>query len=409
MRFLFSIYEGLKIALWAIWQNKIRAFLTTFGIVIGILSVTTMATVIDGIDRSFQSSMDMLGKDVLYVQKWPWSFGPNYKWWEYRNRREMKAEYAEQVDEYSQLASSVSALTGRNSTVRYKDDYLSGVELRGVNYSYAETSSLNLDDGRFFTEEEERLLRNVCIIGANIADELFPYSYPIGKEIKVQGQKFEVIGIMEKRGKFLGLQDMDNQLIIPFSTYEKFYGARYNVSLMVKYDNAALLEEGQYELEGVMRRIRGLDPMEDNDFAVNKMELFEQQYKSMTGAIYAVGIFLTALALFVGGIGVMNIMFVSVKERTKEIGIRKAIGAKSYEILTQFLIEAVIVCSLGGVVGVVLSLGAAELINQVFVAHMDWGTVIQAFLICALTGVTFGFMPAWKAAKADPISSLRYD
>jgi len=158
-----------------------------------------------------------------------------------------------------------------------------------------------------------------------------------------------------------------------------------------------------------MRRIRKIDPREDVDFAINKPEAFRQQYQAMTGAIYGIGIFLTALSLFVGGIGVMNIMFVSVKERTKEIGIRKAVGAKYYEILLQFLIEAVIICFIGGLIGVGLSVLTTQIINQFFVAYMDWGTVLLAFLISAFTGILFGFMPAYRAAKSDPIESLRYE
>jgi putative ABC transport system permease protein len=182
-----------------------------------------------------------------------------------------------------------------------------------------------------------------------------------------------------------------------------------DLSIIVKFDNKQDVAEGAYELEGIMRRIRKLDAKDDNDFAINKLELFQQQYQTMTGAIYGIGIFLTALSLFVGGIGVMNIMFVSVKERTKEIGIRKAIGARSWEILLQFLVEAVIICLIGGIIGVGLSVLASKAINEFFVAYMDWGTVAIAFTICTLTGLTFGFLPAYKASKSDPISSLRYE
>lgn len=409
MRFFRSIYEGVIIAIKAIWQNKLRAILTTFGIVIGIVSVTTMATVIDGIDRSFQSSMQMLGQNVLYVQKWPWSFGPNYKWWDYINRPEIKAEYSEKVQSYSRYVTAVAAITGRNENIKYKDKILNNVQITGATPSYSTTAAVDIEIGRYYTDVEDRLLKNVIIIGSTVAEELFQNEYPLGKQIRIKGRNFEVIGVMVKQGKFLGLQDMDSNVIIPFKTYAKYFGSRRNISLQVKYPNAQVMEEGRYELEGIMRRIRKLDPMDKDDFSINRLELFEQQYKTMTGAIYGVGLFLTALALFVGGIGVMNIMFVSVKERTKEIGIRKAIGAKSKEILFQFLIEAVIVCSIGGVVGVFLSWLASIGINQVFVAYMDWGTVVQAFVICTFVGIIFGFIPAYKAAKADPINSLRYE
>lgn len=409
MRIIFSLWDGSKLAFLSIYHNKMRSLLTMFGIVIGILSVTTMSTVIDGIDRGFENSMKMLGTNVVYVEKWPWSFGPSYKWWLYINRPEMKREYTDQIEELSQYASAASASISRSEKVRYEDKYVDGVYVSGTTVSYTQTSDVELDEGRFFTDEEDRLLRNVCIVGADVVKNLFPNEYALGKEIRFGGQRFLIIGLLSKQGEFLGLESFDNQVLIPFNTYEKFYGSRRGIQIAVKYPNEEALAEGQYELEGIMRRIRGLDPLEESNFAINKLEMFRQQYQSMTGAIYAIGIFLTGLSLFVGGIGVMNIMFVSVKERTKEIGIRKAIGAKSWEILLQFLVEAVTVCGLGGVVGIILSLGASLAINQVFTAYMDWGTVVQALIICTITGVAFGFFPAKKAASADPISSLRYE
>lgn len=404
-----SIYEGVKIALKAIWTNKLRAFLTTFGIIIGILSVTTMATVIDGINRGFESSLNMLGKNVLYVQKWPWSFGPHYKWWEYINRPEMKVEYASEIEEYSHLVTAVTPEIGRDENARYGSEVANSVQLSGTTPSYMTTSSTNIDEGRFFTQEENRTARQVCVIGAGIVTSLFTYGHPLGKDIRVGGQKYEIIGVLEKQGKFLGLQSFDNQIIIPINTFKKFYGLRRGLTLQVKYPDAKALQYGQYELEGIMRRIRKLDPTEKDNFAINKLDLFRQQYQAMTGAIYLIGFFLTALSLFVGGIGVMNIMFVSVKERTREIGIRKAMGAKFYMILSQFLIEAIVISSIGGALGILLSMGAASIINRFFVAYLSWSTVFWAFGICAVTGILFGFMPAYRAAKSDPISSLRYE
>lgn len=404
-----SIYEGLKIAFKAIWANKLRAFLTTFGIIIGILSVTTMATVIDGINRGFESSLNMLGKNVLYVQKWPWSFGPNYKWWDYINRPEMKISYAAKIMEYSKLVTAVTPQIGRNENARYGSEIVNDIQLYGTTPSYMTTSSTNIAEGRFFTQEENRTARQVCVLGAGIVTSLFQYGHALGKTIRVGGQQYEIIGILEKQGKFLGLQSFDNQVIVPINTYKKFYGLRRGLSLQVKYPDAKALQYGQYELEGIMRRIRKLDPTEKDNFAINKLELFRKQYDAMTGAIYLIGFFLTALSLFVGGIGVMNIMFVSVKERTREIGIRKAMGAKFYMILSQFLIEAIIISSLGGAIGILFSMGTAAIINHFFVAYLSWSTVFWAFAICAITGIAFGFMPAYRAAKSDPISSLRYE
>lgn len=404
-----SLFEGFKIAWASLWANKMRAFLTTFGIVIGIVSVTTMATLIDGVNRGFESSLNMLGQNVLYVQKWPWGFGGQYNWWEYINRREMEVRYAEQIEDMSETVEAVAAMMYARTTATFESEVVERVDVRGVSTSYIVTGAIEIADGRFFTEEENRAARSVTVIGHGVAEALFGEREAVGRTIRAMGQRFEVIGVMEEQGNFLGLESFDNQIIIPIQTYGRIYGFRRGVQLQVKFANEELLQQGEYEVEGVMRRIRRLEPGQPNDFAINKLDMFRQQYKVMTGAIYAIGYFLTALALFIGGIGVMNIMFVSVKERTKEVGIRKAIGAKSSEILYQFLVESVVICFFGGLIGIIFSVGTSYLVNQFFVAYMDWTTVLWAFIICTIVGVTFGFLPAYKAAKADPIESLRYE
>lgn len=409
-RIFLAFLEGIKIAFSSIWANKLRAFLTMFGIIIGILSVTTMATIIDGVDRGFASSLNMLGKDVLYVQKWPWSFGANYKWWVYMNRKPIKLEYVDQIKKSATLATGVSASTRSMAPVSYGGKQVQNAKFLAVTPSYINVASIDIQDGRFFTEEEDYTGKKVCVIGADIAKNVFPNEQPIGKRIRMRGQDWEVIGTLKVQGKFLGLDSFDDQVIVPMNTFIHYLGLQgRDVSITVKYASKEDVQEGQWELEGIMRRIRKLDAKEESDFAVNKLELFEQQYKTMTGAIYGIGIFLTALSLFVGGIGVMNIMFVSVKERTKEIGIRKALGARSWEILMQFLIEAVVICFIGGIIGVGLSTLASQAVNAFFVAYMDWKTVVLAFSICTLTGLGFGFFPAYKASKNDPIESLRYE
>jgi putative ABC transport system permease protein len=404
-----SLSEGFSIAWAALWANKMRAFLTTFGIVIGIVSVTTMATLIDGVNRGFESSVNMLGQNVLYVQKWPWSFGANYNWWDYINRKEVEVGYAERLQDMSQTASAVSAIMYRTDAVRFESESVERIDIRGVSPSYIRTGNIEIANGRFFSEEENRSARMVAVIGHAVSQALFDQRDPVGRTVRMGGQRFEVIGVMEEQGNFLGLESFDNQFIIPIQAFGRMYGFRGGVQLQVKFDNEILLEEGEYEIEGLMRRIRRLEPGEPNDFAINKLDMFREQFKVMTTAIYGIGFFLTALSLFVGGIGVMNIMFVSVKERTKEVGIRKAIGAKSREILFQFLVESVVICTFGGIIGIVLSVGTTALVNSFFVAYLDWGTVFQALIICTITGVVFGFLPAYKAAKADPIESLRYE
>jgi putative ABC transport system permease protein len=409
MIYLRSVWEGVKIAFTAIRANKVRAFLTMFGIIIGIVAVTAMNTTINGVNRSFEDSMAMLGTNVLYVEKFPWNPGPNYKWWLYINRPEMEVDYADKIKQYSQYVSAASAVARRTVTVRATDKYANGVTISGVTPDYSLTNTIDLEDGRFFTYEENQSSKRVAIIGASVEEVLFPQGNSIGKSVRIGGQRFEVIGKLAKQGNFLGMQNFDNQILLPIGAYGRIYGLRRGVSLQIKYDDEKSLQAGEYELEGIMRRIRQLDAKAENNFAINKLDVFRQQYQMMTGAIYGIGIFLTGLSLFVGGIGVMNIMYVSVKERTKEIGIRKAVGAKSYQIMLQFLIEAVAVCCLGGAVGVLISVGVTQLINQFFVAYMDWSTVAGAFLICTAVGVLFGYLPARRAAHSNPIESLRYE
>jgi putative ABC transport system permease protein len=408
-RFFISLWEGTRIAFSALWANKMRAMLTTTCIVIGIVSVTAMNTITDGVDRSFDESMDMLGRNVVFVEKWPWGFGGEYRWWEYRNRREMDLTYTDRLRELVPSAEAVSARVHRNASIRYQDRTAERVDLSGATYTYFQTAGLNLADGRAFNEEEAQRGARVVVIGDGIADALFPDEDPLNKQVRIRGQRFIVIGVLERQGNFLGMENLDNQMVIPVTAMASIYDLRWNVQLSVQFPTEEALVDGEYEVIGAMRQIRGLDPLDDDDFAINQAALFEQEFQTMKVMIYGIGIFLTGLALFVGGIGVMNIMFVSVKERTREIGIRKAVGAKSWEIMLQFLMESIVICLLGGVIGVILSIGVTQLINQIFVAYMDWTTVLNAILICTFVGLLFGYLPSSKAAKSDPIESLRYE
>ncbi|MBD3615918.1 MAG: ABC transporter permease [Gracilimonas sp.] len=409
MRILNSFTEGFKIALSALKTNKIRSILTALCIIIGITMVTIVDSVTTGMDITFEKSMSMMGRNVVYVEKWPWGMGGEYKWWEYRNRKEMDLEYVDQIRDYSRYASNVTGAANRGTTIRYQEKSAEDVGLSGTTANYLEIQGLNIADGRMFVQEEVRSGAKVVVIGNTIRESLFELENPLGKKIRIGGQKFTVIGVLVKQGKFMGLEDADNRIIIPISAYGQIYGLRYGLQIGVQFPDQATLREGEYELEGIMRRIRQLDATEDNDFAMNKPEAFKQQLEGMKAGIYAVGFILSGLSLLIGGIGVMNIMFVSVRERTKEIGIRKAVGAKSWEIMTQFLLEAIAICLLGGVIGVVLAGGLTILINQAFVAVMNVSVVLLGFTICTIVGVVFGFIPAYRAAKSDPIESLRFE
>jgi putative ABC transport system permease protein len=406
-----EVWEGLLIALRAIRVNKMRAVLTTLGIIIGIVSVTAMATVINGIEQDFEQDMAELGADVIYVEKWPWVGGPGMKWWEYINRPEIEPELADVVVERSRFATAAVPVVDTNRPVKFEGKTISGIEVKGVTAEYPRVHVVNLERGYFFSELDNRSARSVAVIGAGIAEELFPVRDPLGKPIRVAGHRFQVIGVMEREGSGADdPQSADQQVFIPFEAFQRLFGtARRSVSVQIKVTSPEVMPIAKDELTGILRVARGLGALEDNDFEINEQQSLREQLAPVKLAIYLIGIFLTALALVVGGIGVMNIMFVSVRERTREIGIRKAVGAKRRTILLQFLIEAIIICLIGGIIGVLLSLPVAALIRMVLPAYVDVGTIALAFGICILVGVFFGLVPAWRAANSEPIEALRYE
>lgn len=408
-RYLFELWEGLLIALRAIGSHKLRAVLTTLGIIIGITSVTLMATVIGGIEKQFDEDMAELGTDVLYIEKWPWVTGPGFKWWNYINRPNIEARLADVINERSAYAVAAVPVVSTSRTVRYDGVTISGVSVEGSTWAYPLVRTVNLERGRFYTDLEVRSARAVAVIGAGLAEQLFPLSEPLGKEIRVAGHQFQVIGVMARKGSSAEGMSEDNQIKIPFTTFSNLFGTRWrSVSVQVRVE-PGMLERAQDEITGIVRVARQLDALEENDFEINQQASLREQLAPIKLAIYSIGIGLTALALLVGGIGVMNIMFVSVKERTREIGIRKAVGAKRRTILIQFLIEAIIVCLLGGLIGIGISLALTGAVSLVLPAYLPVQTILVAFVICITIGILFGLAPAWAAAKAEPIQALRYE
>ncbi len=407
--FLSELYEGLMIASRAIWANKLRALLTTLGIIIGIVSVTAMFTTINGIERGFDRSVDMLGARVLNVDRFPNTSQGD--WWRYINRPVIDENVGTAIAERSVTAETVAPVSFSMEEVRVQDRRLVNVFVRASTPELADVNNLDLDQGRFFGDADQRAGRYVAVIGQEVAEALFPGESPIGKQVRIGGHRFEVIGVLVRQGKFLGLVSFDNQVIVPLEAFKKAFGLTQwrSVTVQVKVREDVSMEVAEDEIRGIVRASRGLDPIADDNFAINRQDAFRQQIAGVKMIIYFVGLFLTGLALLVGGIGVMNIMFVSVRERTREIGIRKAVGARRRAILGQFLIEAVLVCCLGGLVGVGLAFVVTMLINMVFTAYLSVGTVILAFGICVGVGVLFGFIPAWRAASSNPIEALRYE
>lgn len=402
-------FEAVRMALLALRANKLRSLLTTLGIVIGIVSVTAMFTTINGIEQGFDRSLAMLGQNVLHVERWPWN-QEGGEWWEFINRPRIQEDLAEDIRARSRLAAAVAPVANAGQQAEYQDRVINDVRLQGSDPTITDIQEIELAGGRYYTELDAQTARNVAVIGADVAEELFPIAEPVGKEIRVGGHRMLVIGVLKRQGMFLGIFSFDNQIHLPLSTFEKLFGIRHrSLSIQVKAPSQQMMDRVEDEVTGIVRSARGLGPSEENDFAINRQEAFRAQFAAMKAAIYGVGLFLTALALLVGGIGVMNIMFVSVKERTKEIGLRKAVGASRRAILTQFLVEAVFICGLGGAIGIGASVGVTALINSFFTARMSPGIVALALAICVGVGIVFGFVPARTAAREDPVDALRYE
>lgn len=409
--FLYEFKEGILIALGAIRANKIRSVLTTLGIVIGVAAVVLMSTSIKAIDNSFQEGVASLGSDNLYIDKWAW-FNNDIPWWELRNRKNLTMEDFEKYKELAKLPVAVAPTVWTNQTAKYEERSVEFIMITGTTNQYLETTNFSFETGRFFNELESNGARNVCVIGADISEKLFPLGDAIDKEVKIQGKKYKVVGVLEKQGSFiLGNFNPDLQIYVPIGTIFKYFQNQNfrSITINVRAQNSLMVEETKEEAIGIMRQVRGLTYDQIDDFSINQQEGLLSNINETVGVIQIAGLFITGLSLIVGAIGIMNIMFVSVKERTKEIGIRKAIGAKSRTILGQFIYEAAAICLLGGFIGLFLAFLGTLIINQYLPTTIQVDAVILAFVISLLTGVISGFAPAYTAAKLDPVEALRYE
>jgi len=415
-RLLYELTESFRIAFAQIRANKMRSVLTALGVIIGIVAVTLMGTAIKGIDVGFQNSLAMLGDDVLYVQKWPW--GPVEDWWNYQNRPRILPEDAEQLNRViesteNSLLEVAVPVAARGAAVKAGEYQVSGVFVFGTTADYSRLMSGDFQEGRLFTESESVAGRQVCVLGCDVAEALFPGRTAIDQTVLIKGQPFTVVGVLAKQGSFLGLFSFDTQAIMPLTAYRKYFGVGYNgAELRVKVRDKNRIDEATDELIGAMRRVRGQLPGERDNFSINQQQAFKAQLDPVKSGIALAGLFITGLSLFVGAIGIMNITFVSVKERTKEIGTRKALGARRRTILLQFLIEAVSICLIGGLVGLGLTYGACLAIKAAMPSLpvvFSFGLVLISIVVSVVVGIVSGFAPAWGASRLDPVVALRYE
>jgi putative ABC transport system permease protein len=405
-----EIKEGLSIAWDAIRANKMRSVLTTLGIIIGIVTVTAMGTAIDALNRAFHESISILGADVLFVSRSTWADRTYEQWLSENKRRYITREQAREIEQHMDMASAVAPTVGTMQMVSYKNRNSSRVSIVGSTDQFLTTSGFSIDQGRFLTANEAEGGRPVCVIGNDVATNLFQGESPLGKQIRIGARRLEVIGVLEKRGSFLGMDSFDNEVIVPVQQFMIGYARNPNFDVQVKVKDLLHLDDAREELRGLMRKIRHIDPRDPDDFTINQQDQFIKTFDKVTGTIGMVGLLITSLSLFVGGIGIMNIMFVSVAERTREIGVRKAIGARRRSILLQFLIEAALICLLGGLAGLgityLLTLLASHFFPY-FPINMSLPVMGLAILMSVLTGVISGFLPAWRAARMNPVDALR--
>jgi putative ABC transport system permease protein len=405
--FLVELREGLAISLKALRANKMRSVLTTLGIIIGIVSVTLMATAIAGLDQAFEKSISTLGADVLFVDKYPWFSSDD--WWTFRNRRNITLAHEKVLEQQSTLAQAVSAGIGWMATVKHREKSTENVYVNGVTADYMATSGTTILQGRNMTEAEIDGSRPVCVIGFDVSANLFPGEDPIGQSLKIAGRTYRVVGVYDKEGSFLGLFNLDNRVVIPLGEFTQSFGTRRSLQISVKAPSIQELDDTKEEIRGILRKARKVAPGAPDDFSINQQEMLTNTFNGIGVVVAAIGFFITGLSLFVGGIGIMNIMFVSVTERTKEIGIRKAIGARRRTILLQFLLEAVALCLLGGIIGLIIAFPLTFLVDQILPTSMPFAVVGIALLVSILVGVVSGLLPAYRAAKLDPVEALRYE
>lgn len=407
------IKESLIFAVISLTVNKLRTFLSLLGITIGIFAIILVYSIVDSLEKNIRDSVSQLGDNVVYVQKWPWGGGGEYAWWKYLNRPVPLSKESDLLRKRSQYAENVAFGTSLGgATAKRNGMDASGVEVLGITYEYNQIWDFDLKEGRYFTENEMYGGKSYCIIGANIEEGLFPGGESaLGEQISIRGQKLTVIGVFEKVGESLVGQSYDKMVLVPFKFVRTVVNTDKNDGnlIMVSAKEGISLAQLKDELTGLMRSIRRLRPGADDNFALNDPSLISNQLDGLFGVLGLVGTVIGGFSILVGGFGIANIMFVSVRERTNEIGIQKALGAKNFVVLIQFLTESIVLCLLGGAAGLFLvylgALAAAKAFD--FDIFLSTRNIIVGLGLSGIIGLLSGFIPAWMASRLDPVEAIR--
>lgn len=409
------IRESFNQAFGQITGNKLRSSLSLLGVTIGVICIVGVQSMVASLETNVKSSVQKLGDNIVYVQKFPWQTEGEFKWWEIIKRPNVDFEDFEVVqNDVKAAAHSYFSMEFQGKTLKYQGESVQRTFGLISTYELPDVLDFQIGKGRYFTETEYNLGADKIILGYNVAEALFELKNPIGKKVTLNGRKFEVIGVVEKSGDdIVDFTDFDDAFVLGYETARKFLNVKqlggFGSLIAVKAAEGVNMEQLEDELTGMLRRGRRLRPIEETDFSLNKITLLNSVMDEIFGSLSFAGAIIGLLSIIVGGVSVANIMFVSVKERTSIIGVKKALGAKKFFILLEFLIEAVLLCLLGGVLGIiVVILGLPLLENHIpFELFITAGNIILGVMISVISGILSGIIPAYMAAGLDPVIAIR--
>lgn len=410
MIYLKLLRESLIFAFNELVVNKVRTFLSLLGITIGIFSVISVFTIFDSMEIYLRDSINSLGSNVLFVQKWPW-MEEDLEWWKIMNRDEPTLNDLNEINRKSELMEAASFMVGTSKTLKNGNNIMEDIRIDGVSYDYPKIMNLEIQSGRFFTEMEANSGRGVALIGSEVAENLFPNGDPIGKNVKIGGYKTFVIGVLKKKGDDPFGSSPDKTLMVPVNFMRNFVNLRSaggsTIAILAKQNISN--EELRDELTGILRSYHRIKPGKENDFAINETSVISKGFDAFFAIIATIGWVIGGFSLLVGGFGIANIMFVSVKERINIIGIQKSLGAKNFFILFQFLFEAIVLALIGGIIGLLIVLLLVVVVNAAFDFGMvlTIGNILLGMVVSSIIGLVSGFVPAYQASKLDPVEAMR--
>lgn len=406
------IRESYLFAWQSLLVNKLRTTLSLLGITIGIFAVISVFTIVDSLEIKIRGTMESLGDNVVYVQKWPWAFGGDYPWWKYFQRPVPNIEDTKEIQKRSQCAETVGFLANTQRNVEFEGKQLNNTNVLVGSFEYKELMPFDLEEGRYFSEIEYASGKAIALIGCDIKKNLFGNSNAVGKKIKLDGRKVEVIGVFMREGSDMFGNSSDDKVLLPLNFARGLMNLKsdqMNPLILVKGKQHISLDEMVDELTGIMRSIRKLKPTAEDNFSINTTTMLSKNFDGIFGTLTIAGWFIGGLSLLVGGFGIANIMFVSVRERTHLIGIQKSLGAKNYFVLLQFLFESIFLSLFGGIIGLII----VFLIVLIVKAGFDFelvltlNNIVIGLFVSLVIGFVAGMVPAWVASRLNPVDAIR--